>query len=201
MVGNMYRICCFNVVGVFAFCFASSGTAEERVMEEATGGGGNQTAYEKENTPRIRARRDRAQQSLAVKAFVEKFTVIPQGGKMALEMSSTRTAFDSRSPETIITCLRWCFVPKCLTKGRTLHSWRIPKAKGGCVAMINQHVAVEHVLQSGLKMGDEIRLEQNFLLENIAVPKVLSGHALDYCDHQARVQPRLRRLGRERAQD
>jgi hypothetical protein len=35
MVGNMYRICCFNVVGVFAFCFASSGTAEERVMEEA----------------------------------------------------------------------------------------------------------------------------------------------------------------------
>ena len=106
MVGNMYRICCFNVVGVFAFCFASSGTAEERVMEEATGGGGNQTAYEKENTPPIRARRDRAQQSLAVKAFVEKFTVIPQGGKMALEMSSTRMAFDSRSPETIITCLR-----------------------------------------------------------------------------------------------
>src|SRR4029077_8056418 len=44
MVGNMYRICCFNVVGLFAFCFASSGTAEE--------------------------------------------------------------AFDSRSPETIITCLR-----------------------------------------------------------------------------------------------
>ena len=75
-------------------------------MEEATGGGGNQTAYEKENTPPIRARRDRAQQSLAVKAFVEKFTVIPQGGKMALEMSSTRMAFDSRSPETIITCLR-----------------------------------------------------------------------------------------------
>ena len=71
MVGNMYRICCFNVVGVFAFCFASSGTAEERVMEEATGGGGNQTAYEKENTPPIRARRDRAQQSLAVKAFVD----------------------------------------------------------------------------------------------------------------------------------
>ena len=51
--------------------------------------------------------------------------------------------------------------------------------------MINQHVAVEHVLQSGLKMGDEIRVEQNFLLENIAVPKVLSGHALDYCDHLA----------------
>jgi hypothetical protein len=47
MVGNMYRICCFNVVGVFAFCFASSGTAEERVMEEATGGGGNQTPMEK----------------------------------------------------------------------------------------------------------------------------------------------------------
>ena len=47
MVGNMYRICCFNVVGVFAFCFASSGTAEERVMEEATVGGGNQTSSER----------------------------------------------------------------------------------------------------------------------------------------------------------
>ena len=30
--------------------------------------------------------------------------------------------------------------------------------------MINQHVAVKHVLQSGLKMGDEIRVEQNFLI-------------------------------------
>jgi uncharacterized membrane protein len=36
-------------VGVFAFCFASSGIAEQRVMEEATGGSGNQdTAYGKE---------------------------------------------------------------------------------------------------------------------------------------------------------
>jgi hypothetical protein len=34
-------------------------------MEEATGGGGNQTTYGKENTP-IRGRRVRAQQSLAV---------------------------------------------------------------------------------------------------------------------------------------
>jgi hypothetical protein len=79
--------------------------------------------------------------------------------------------------------------------------------------MINEHVAVEHVLQSGLKIGDEIRVEQNFLilllydvtkafqddaiqrehaglvranqLENIAVRKVLSGHPLDYCDHLA----------------
>ena len=79
MVGNMYRICCFNVVGVFAFCFASSGTAEERVMEEATGGGGNQTAYEKENTPPIRARRDRAHQSLAVKGIRRKIHSHPTG--------------------------------------------------------------------------------------------------------------------------
>jgi hypothetical protein len=35
----------------------SSGTAEERVTEEATGGGGNQTPFGKENTPPIRARR------------------------------------------------------------------------------------------------------------------------------------------------
>lgn len=35
-------------------------------MEEATGGGGNQTTYGKENTPPIRGRRVRAQQSLAV---------------------------------------------------------------------------------------------------------------------------------------
>jgi hypothetical protein len=30
MVGNMYRICCFNVCRVFAFCVASSGITEQR---------------------------------------------------------------------------------------------------------------------------------------------------------------------------
>ena len=30
MVGNMYRICCFNVCGVVAFCFAANGITERR---------------------------------------------------------------------------------------------------------------------------------------------------------------------------
>jgi hypothetical protein len=39
------------------------------MMEEATGGGGNQTIPGKENTPPIRVRRVRAQQSLTGNPF------------------------------------------------------------------------------------------------------------------------------------